>query len=344
MLRSFRLALEVLPGHLKAAASLLVILPVVGTIGYIVIEGWSFLDALYMTVITVTTIGYAEVRPLDDAGRVFSIFLAIGGVGAIFYSFIAVFQFLLEGELASILGGQRMKGRIQSLSDHYVLCGFGRVGEEIAKEFEARGVPYVVIESNPVAIERANQGGYLVLVGDATHDAILKEARIERARCLLAASDSDAGNTYIVLTAKALNPGIFVVSRAANPESEPRMLRAGADRVFSPYVVAARHMALSALQPILVGFSDTLVEQDGGGVLAEIGVSEDDGLAGGTIEEVLKACPTIAVLAVRHGTGELTVGPPQQTRLSIGDKLILVGEEEELESIRPVRSASSAAG
>ena len=343
MLRSFRLALEILPGNLKAAAALLITLPVAGTIGYIVIEGWNFLDSLYMTVITVTTIGYAEVRPLDDQGRIFSIFLAIGGVGAIFYSLIAVFQFLLEGELASLVGGQRMKGRIQNLSDHYIVCGFGRVGEEIAKEFETRGVPYVVIESNPEAIERANQGGFLVLVGDATHDAIVKEAGVERARCLIAASDSDAGNTFIVLTAKALSPDIFVVSRAANPESEPRMLRAGADRVFSPYVVAARHMALSALQPILVGFSDTLVEQEGGGVLAEIGITEEDGLAGGTIEEVLKACPTITVLAVRHTGGELTVGPPTQTRLAVGDKLILVGEEEELESIRPVRPASSAA-
>lgn len=344
MLRSIRLALGVLPGNLIGAAALLVILPVVGTVGYIIIEGWSFIDSLYMTVITVTTIGYSEVRPLSDGGRVFTVFLAVGGVGAIFYGLIAVFQFLLEGELASILGVQRMRGRIQSLSDHYILCGFGRVGEEIAKEFMTRGVPYVIVESNPEAIERANQRGYLLLVGDATHDAILKEAGIERARCLLAASDSDAGNTYIVLTAKALNPDIFAVARAAHPESEARMMRAGADRVFSPYVVAARHMALSALQPILVGFADTLVEEGKpSGVLAEVGISEGDGLAGGTIDEVLKTCPTIVVLGVQRATGELTVGPPRQTRLSVGDTLILMGEEEELESIRPANREQTAA-
>jgi voltage-gated potassium channel len=344
VLRSIRLALEVLPNNLVGAAALLVTLPVLGTAGYMAIEGWNFLDSLYMTVITITTIGYSEVRPLDDAGRVFSIFLAIGGVGAIFYSLISVFQFVLEGELTSILGVQRMKGRIQSLSDHYILCGFGRVGEEIAKEFEARGVPYVIVESNPEAIERANQRGYLLMVGDATHDAILKEAGIERARCLLAASDSDAGNTYIVLTAKALNPDIFAVARAAHPESEPRMMRAGANRVFSPYVVAARHMALSALQPILVGFADAVVEEEeGAGVLAEVGISEGDGLAGGTIDEVLKTCPTIVVLGVQRATGELTVGPPRQTRLSVGDKLILMGREEELESIHPARREQTAA-
>lgn len=344
MLRSLRLALEVLPGNMIGAAALLVTLPVVGTAGYMAIEGWNFLDSLYMTVITITTIGYSEVRPLSDGGRIFTIFLAVGGVGAIFYSLIAVFQFLLEGELASILGGQRMTGRIRSLSDHYILCGFGRVGEEIAKEFKTRGVPYVIVESNPEAIERANQGGYLLLVGDATYDAILKEAGIERARCLLAASDSDAGNTYIVLTAKALNPDIFAVARAAHPESEARMMRAGADRVFSPYVVAARHMALSALQPILVGFADTLVEEGKpSGVLAEVGISEGDGLAGGTIDEVLKTCPTIVVLGVQRATGELTVGPPRQTRLSVGDTLILMGEEEELESIRPAKREHTAA-
>lgn len=345
MLRSLRLAIEVLPTNLKGAAALLVALPVIGTAGYMAIEGWNFLDSLYMTVITITTIGYNEVRPLRDGGRVFSIFLAIGGVGAIFYSLIAVFQFLLEGELATILGGQRMKGRIQNLSDHYILCGFGRVGEEITKEFEARRVPYVIIESNPEAIERANQRGYLLLVGDATYDSILKEAGIERARCLLAASDSDAGNTYIVLTAKALNPDIFAVARAAHPESEARMTRAGANRVFSPYVAAARHMALSALQPILVGFSDAMVEEgeEGGGVLAEVGISEDDGLAGNTIEEVLKGCPTIVVLAVQHSTGELTVGPPRLTRLSVGDKLIVMGQEDELESIRPATREQTAA-
>lgn len=342
LLHELRTALASLPRNLKASAVLLVTLPVLGAFGYVVIEGWSFFDGLYMSIIVITTIGFAEVRPLGDSGRVFTIVLAIGGVGAIFYSFIAVFQFLLEGELASILGVQRMKGRIHALSDHYILCGFGRVGEEIAREFHERGVPYVIVESNPEAIERANQRGYLLMVGDATHDAVLKEAGIERARCLLAASDSDAGNTFIVLTAKALNPDIFVVSRAANPESEPRMLRAGADRVFSPYVVAARHMALSALQPILVGFSDTVVAQEGAGVLAEIGISEGDGLAGGTIEEVLKQCPTIVVLGVRHATGELTVGPPRQTRLAIGDKLIVMGEEEDLESIHPVRATPSA--
>jgi len=314
----------------------------VGTIGYILIEGWSFIDALYMTVITLTTIGFGEVRPLDDEGRVFTMVLAVSGVGAIFYALLGVIQFLIEGELGALLGVQRMKGRIADLRDHYVLCGFGRVGEEIAREFAARSIQFVVVESNPEAIERGQRLGYLFLVGDATSDAVIREAGVERARCLLAASDSDAGNTFIVLTAKALNPDIFVVSRAANMESEPRMLRAGADRVFSPYITAGRQMALSAIQPMVIEFIDTLAaRQEGGPVLAEIEISEGSGLAGGTIHDILHWTHSITVLGLQKASGQLQVGPAHTTLLEAGDKLIVMGEEDELERIRPVRGQAA---
>ena len=341
MNRHIRATISNLPRNLVNAGALLVLLPMVGTVGYILIEGWSFIDALYMTVITLTTIGFGEVRPLDDEGRVFTMVLAVSGVGAIFYALLGVFQFLIEGELGALLGVQRMKGRIADIRDHYILCGFGRVGEEIAREFAARSIQFVVVESNPQAIERGQRLGYLFLVGDATSDAVIREAGVERARCLLAASDSDAGNTFIVLTAKALNPDIFVVSRAANMESEPRMLRAGADRVFSPYMMAGRRMALSALQPMVVEFIETLTTgQEGAQVLAEIEISEESGLAGRTIHDVLHACRTIVVLGLQRATGQMQVGPQADTTLEVGDKIIVMGEEEELETIRPAsRSA-----
>ena len=329
-----------LPPNVIRAAALLLILPVIGTAGYILIEGWSFLDALYMTVTVLTTIGFREVRPLDDSGRIFTIFLAIAGVGTIFYGLVSLFQFVIEGELGHLVGVQRMKGRIEALKDHYILCGFGRVGEEIAREFEVRHLPYVVVESNPEAIERARQRGYLLLVGDATNDATLKEAGVERARVLLAASDSDAGNTFIVLTAKALNPRLFIVSRAAQPESEPRMLRAGADRVFSPYIIAGKQMALTALHPMVVEFIDTLASRrDGAPVLAEIDVSEVSDLAGRSIHDILHSCPSVVVLGLQSATGDLRVGPPNDTVLRMGDRIILMGQESELEAIRPVRAS-----
>ena len=338
MFRRLSGTLSVLPPNVLRAATLLLILPVIGTAGYMIIEGWTFLDALYMTVTVLTTIGFREVRPLDDSGRVFTIFLAIAGVGTIFYGLVSLFQFVIEGELGKLVGVQRMKGRIEGLRDHYILCGFGRVGEEIAREFESRRLPYVVVESNVEAIERCRQRGYLLLMGDATSDAVLKEAGVERARVLLAASDSDAGNTFIVLTAKALNPTLFVVARAAQPVSEPRMLRAGANRVFSPYTIAGKQMALTALHPMVVEFIDTLASrQDGAPVLAEIDVSDVSGLAGRTIHDILHSAASVIVLGLQSATGELQVAPPSEAVLRVGDRVIVMGQEKELEAIRPGR-------
>lgn len=331
-----RVVLTTLPRNLAGALAVLVVLPVVGTIGYMIIEGWDFLDALYMTVITLTTIGFREVQPLSDGGRVFTMVLAISGVGAIFYALIALFAFLMEGELATLLGVRRMKGRIESLRDHYILCGYGRVGTEIAREFAARGVPFVIVESNEEAIARGQAAGHLMMEGDATNDQVLRDAGIERARGLLAASDSDAGNTFIVLTAKALRPDLYVVSRAGRTESEPRMTRAGADRTVSPYAIAGRRMALSALQPLIVEFIDSLAtgrteEQ----ILAEIEISAESGLAGRSIDDVMQTCRRTVVLGLQRATGAIQVGPLGASELSVGDRLIVLGDEAELEAIRP---------
>lgn len=335
MLRDLRATISSFPGSVVRAVILLVAITIVGTTGYILIEDYPFLDAVYMTVIVLTTIGFGEIRPLDDEGRIFTIFLAIFGVGAIFYTLLAVFQFIIEGELGNILGVQRMRSQIQSLSDHFILCGYGRVGEEIAHEFASHHVPFVVIDNNEDAVERARRRNIPLLVGDGTSDEILREAGIERASCLLAASDSDAGNTFIALTAKALNPNIFVVARAAHPESQPRMLRAGADRVFSPYVTAGRQMAISALQPTVVELIDTLATgREGERILAEIDVSPDSGLAGQTIDQVLAGSKTIVVLAVRRANGEVVVGPPLSEQLQTGDRVIVIGDDAELDAIQ----------
>lgn len=343
ILREVRAIIASMPPHVVRAAVLLVTIGITGTAGYMVLEGWSFLDALYMTVIVLTTIGFREVRELDDSGRIFTIALAVVGVGAILYALLAVFQFIVEGELASIVGVHRMKSQIERLRDHYILCGFGRVGEEIAREFESRDLPFVIIETNAEAIERAQKRGYLILVGDGTSDEHLREGGVEHARCLLAASDSDSGNTFIVLTAKALNPRIFVVARAARPETRARLERAGADRVFSPYIIAGRQMAVSALQPLVFEFIDTLqAAQEGGPVLAEIDISVESGLAGVTIEELLRPCKTVVVLGLRKLSGEIVVDPEPKSTLEAGDRVIVIGSESELESVRPTKLSAKA--
>ena len=339
VIRDLRAFFYSLPPNIVRSGIAIISLSAIGTVGYMIIEGWPFLDALYMTVIVLTTIGFAEVRELSDEGRVFTIALAVTGIGAIFYALIVVFQFLVEGEFASILGSQRMKRQIEHLRNHYILCGFGRVGEEIARELKEHDVDFVIVETNREAIARGNRRGYFMLVGDATSDQVLTEAGIDHAACLLAASDSDAGNTFIVLAAKALNADLHVVARASQAESQPRMIRAGAQRVFSPYAIAGRQMALSAIQPMLAEFIDTPAAEGGKGLLAEIEVSEGTG-AGGSLGDLLGGLRDVSILGVQTKTGELTVSPAMTTKLLEGDRVIIIASEDALGRIHPASKAN----
>ncbi len=311
-----------------------------GTLGYMGIEQWSFLDALFMTITTVTTVGYREVRPLDTEGRVFTMFLVVFGVGTAFYLLTTFVALVIEGDLGAAFGITRMKNRIEHLHGHSILCGYGRVGEEIAREFADRGIEFVVIENNADAVERAVEAGHMLIDGDAASDEVLMSAGVMRARTLLAASDSDSGNTYITLTAKALNPRIFVVARAGKRESEARVLRAGADRVISPYALSGRRMALSAIQPNIVDFIDTLaVGRDSEQILAEIEVSEDSGLLGLYIRHVLEGS-RMTILGLQRASGDLIVGPREDVRLEQGDRLMVVGPEMELSRAWTVNKAA----
>ena len=305
-----------------------------GVLGYMIIEGWSFFDSLFMTVITVTTVGYREVRPLDTEGRIFTIFVILFGVGVAFYILTTVVQSAVEGEFAQALGVRRMQQKIEALRNHYVLCGFGRVGEEIAREYAERGLPFVIIENNPEAVARAQQSGHLLIEGDATQDAMLERAGIRHARALLAASDSDSGNTYITLTARALRPDILVIARVGNPAGEPRVARAGAQRVISPYKLAGRRMALSALQPLTVDFFDVLASgRQGEQLLAELVVTEEAEMAGHTVHDVLHRSSATSLLAIQHPDGTLVVGPPDAHVINLGDRLILLSNELDIEAL-----------
>jgi voltage-gated potassium channel len=326
-------AFERLRSRSLIGIAIFAVLIAAGTSGYMIIEEWSFGDSLFMTVTTITTVGYREVRPLDTEGRIFTMFLVVFGVGTAFYLLTTFFAFIIEGDLAAALGHTRMKSRIDQLRDHYILCGFGRVGEEIAREFAERGLPFVVVENNPETTPRAAQAGHLLIEGDASSDEVLEQAGVRRAKVLLAASDSDSGNTYITLTAKALNPGIFVVARAARRESEARARRAGADRVISPYVLSGRRMALSAIQPNMVDFIDTLVERQPDQILAEIEVTERSGLFGLYVRHINAESPDVTVLGLQRASGELIVGPRPDERLEAGDRIMVVGPESDVSSL-----------
>jgi voltage-gated potassium channel len=330
---------ELLRARLFNGLGLLGALIAIGTSGYMIIEQWPFMDALFMTVTTITTVGYREVRPLDTEGRIFTIFLVLFGVGTAFYLLTTFVALVIEGDLGAALGVTRMKSRIDQLSDHYILCGYGRVGEEIAREFSGRGIPFVVVENNPDRTPYAVQAGHLLVEGDAASDDILEQAGVRRARVLLAASDSDSGNTYITLTAKALNPSIFVVARAGKRESESRATRAGANRVISPYVLSGRRMALSAIQPNMVDFIDTLAVRNAEQILAEIEVTADSGLVDLQVGAVLAAGERVTVLGLQRADGELIVAPRPESPLKLGDRLMVVGPEADVGAIsrRPLQ-------
>jgi voltage-gated potassium channel len=314
--------------------SALVIIVSIGVIGYEIIEGWSFIDALYMTVITLSTVGYGEVHHLSTAGRIFSIVLIISGVGAMLYTLTTIVQYILEGGFGDILGRRRMKEKIASLKRHVILCGYGKVGHEVARVFESEGTPFIIVEMDQATVSRAVENGYLCIQGNATSDDVLKEAGIERARALVAALGSDADNLYITLSAKEMRPDLFIVARASTEESEPKLLRAGADRIMSPYRIGGRHMAMLTLRPLVVDFVDTTMLSRGRElVLENIKVSSGSPVEGKTVKEGSQCCGGAAILAVRKKDGRLLTNPAQDTLLDLEDELVIIGTRNQLRTL-----------
>ncbi len=298
-----------------------------GTVGYMLIEGWSALDALFMTAITLSTVGYGEVEPLSAAGAVFSVFLIFFGVGAALYTFNAIIQAVFEGQLGEILEVRKMKSRIDALRDHCIVCGFGRVGYEVARELQAQGVPFVLIESDPEVQERAHGLGYLYIAENATAAEALDAAGIRRAGCLIAVVGSDAENTYIALCGRALNPDLFIVARADSTLGEDRLRQAGADKVISPYRIGGRSIALAALQPQASDVAE-LARTDQW--IAEIDIDEGSDLVGMTFEEFChERADSSVVLGLYGPTGRLVVEPPADQRLNVGDRILVLGDEKD---------------
>jgi voltage-gated potassium channel len=319
----------------------------VGTAGYMLIEGWSFFDAFYMAVITVTTVGYGEIHPLSSEGRVFTVFVALFGIGIAFYILTAMVASIIEGDFRQLLGFRRTRLAVQELENHYIVCGFGRVGEEIVRELTERNAPVVVVDNGDSAIERARAAGVLTVSGDATRDETLIEAGVRRCNTIFAASDSDSVNTYITLTAKSLQPDVFVVARLRSPAVESKLRQAGADRVISPYSMGGRRMAFAALQPYVTDFVDLFANDPlGERVLVEVNVDEVSEFAGRSLGDVLEGCGDVVVLAVRDAEGRLVIGPPRSRLLSTGEVMIVIGSEDEVRTIggdgRLPRSSRSA--
>ncbi|MFC1932080.1 potassium channel family protein [Chloroflexota bacterium] len=308
----------------------------IGVIGYIVIEGWSFFDSLYMTAITITTVGYDEVHSLTTGGQLFSIFLMFGGVGGAIYTLTGIIQYIIEGNIGTTWWRRRMKNKIARLKGHFILCGFGRVGEEIARTFKEEGVPFVVIENKPDCIARIEEIGHLYLQGDATRDEVLREAGIEHASGLVVAVGSDVDNTYITLSARGLCPNLFIEARASSGEAKTKLDRAGADRVVSPHSIGGRRMAMLAMRPAVVDFIDTVIYSHGREMqLENVDISKNSRLAGLTVKAARNKTG-ITVLATRKKSGKLLPNPPDEETIEDGDQLILIGTKKRLATLEEV--------
>lgn len=320
---------------------MLVTLVAGGTFGYAAIEGWSLGDSLYMTMITVTTVGYGEVQRLSDAGRLFTIVLLLFSIAIAGYSVSTLISFIFEGQIVQLMRGRRMHRSISNLSDHYIICGCGVVGKEVALEFQHAGVPFVIIERDPENSELGRDESILFVEGDAEEEDTLTEAGIERARGLVAALRQDENNVFVVLTARQMQPDLTIVARAAEEKTEGKLIRAGADRVISPYQIAGRRIASVILRPTVMNFLDVVVE--GGDVtmrLEEVKVGSACDMVGKALRDSGIGKRTGAIIVGIQGKdGTARVDRTSDTPLSTvvieeGDVLIALGSEEQIGSLK----------
>ncbi|OGC82783.1 MAG: potassium transporter TrkA [candidate division Zixibacteria bacterium RBG_16_43_9] len=326
---------------LKIALGALLIVIVIGTLGYSLIEGWDILDSLYMSVITISTVGFQEVHQLSSTGRVFTIFFIIFGVGTTLYAVGAGAQLMLEGQIRSILGRRKMSKKIQEIKDHYIICGYGKVGQQIYSEFSSRQVACTVVEKNPEVVEKAIKDGVLVIQGDSTLDSVLEEAGIKRAKGLISAVASEADNVVISLSARELNPEIVIVARAETEESEKKLLRAGANRAISPHTLGGTRMALAALRPHLVDFMQVATSAQGMEMrIEELEVKEGSTISNSTLKDCeLRLKVGVIVLGIHKKSGQMLFTPPPDAKMEPGDTLIAIGKREDLEKLEKLTSS-----
>ena len=313
----------------------IVVILAIGTVGFTLIEGYPPFDAFYMTLITMTTVGYAEIHPLTLAGRVFNSFLIVVGVTTIFIAVGAMTQTIIEMEFGEAIGKRRNKRMIDKLKDHYIICGYGRVGRGAATELRREGVPFVVVDVSPERVELAIHDGLLAVAADSTRDETLHAVGIEKARGLVAALATDADNLFVLLSAKGLNPKIYVATRAAEEGAEEKMRRAGADSVFAPYAITGHRLAQALLRPHVVQFLDFATGDIGINVAIEqLRVSEGCEAESKTIREAQFGRDIgVIVLAIRSGDGQMQFNPPADAAMHAGDYLIAMGKHASLHAL-----------
>jgi len=319
------------------AAILMVAVVFFGVIGYQLIEGWNVFDSLYMTIITLTSIGYGEVNPLTTKGRVFTIFLIVTGIGIIGYSLSIIASFIIEGQLIGLIGRRRMQKAIEKLSNHYILCGVGETGRYIAIEFAKTNTPFVMIELDSEKIETVKELGAPFILGDATRDSVLISAGIERAQGLVTVLHNDRDNVFVVLTARGLNKNIRIVSRVVEKESEHKLKIAGAETVVAPNYIGGLRMASVMLRPAVVSFLDVMMRDQSSTIRIEgISLPKRSSLIGNTLRysDIGRKTGLIVIAMKRANNEKYIYNPNPDTKFEAEDTLIVMGDLKQVETLR----------
>ncbi|MCK5507085.1 MAG: potassium channel protein [Desulfobacterales bacterium] len=321
-------------GIKKAIGGILVAIAIllVGTIGYMLLEGWNCFDALYMTVITLTTVGYGETHELSGTGKAFTLILILVGAGVLFYIISMIAEFVVEGQIREVLGRHKLEKQIKKLKDHYIICGYGRVGQTVCEIFSSKSLKMVVIDKNSDRIAQLQKNGLLYVEGEATNEESLIEAGIERAMTLVSALGSDVDNLYVTLSARGLNPGLFIIARSGSIGSGKKLLRAGADKVVSPYRIGARRMARMILHPTTTDFLELLRnEKMTNFQLEEIPVGSSSDLIGVSLENLgMRQNFKLNIVAIKKADGNILFNPSSKDIVEAGDTLIVIGADDNI--------------
>lgn len=319
----------------RLAVAVLCSVIVGGVLGYRFIEGWPFWDAVYMTITTITTVGYREVHPLSQAGQVFTVALIVAGVGTALYTFTLLATVVVEGGLHRRFERRRQTRMLEDLHDHFIVCGFGRIGSVIVEEFQRQHVPFIVVERDPERVRALMEMGAPAVEADASREDVLKRVGIERARGLIAAVGTDAENVYAVLTARVLKPDLYIIGRAETEDASRKLIRAGADRVVSPYRIGARELAQTALRPAVVDFFE-LATRAGSLELAieQVAIEPPSTLASRSIIEAnVRQRYGVIVVAIQRDGGRMEFNPPGEAVMHAGDQLVVLGRVDGLREL-----------
>lgn len=320
----------ILTKKLRIAFLILFLIIITGTLGYHFIEGWSLVESFYTTIVTLSTVGYGDFYPRTWEGRFFTVILIVFGVSTMLYSVGLVGETLFEGRLRILLGRGKLEKIIGKMNNHYIICGCGRIGYHICRELAEAKVAFVVIDSNPEVIQRVEDEEFVYYRGDATQDKTLLGAGIKKAKGIVSVLPTDAENLYVILTAKELNPNIYILSRSEEEESVHRLLRAGADRVVSPYILGGTRMAMAILRPAMLDFIEiTTMRQSLELRMEELAICDRSPLVGKSVEEAkIRQDYGLIIVAVKKDTGKMIFNPLATYNIEKGDRLIALGEDE----------------